>query len=196
MGEATERALAEVAAARAVLSSEVDELEAAARSALDLKAKVRRSPAKAAGLVGGAAFLAVGGPKRILRGFSHRLRGTPAPASLLPEEIQKAVDGLGPDAAAVRGRLEREFAAYLAAQRKEGKLGGAGSSAWKLFDTLAGPIGAQASRRLIERFLAADPDRPRAAPSGAVTTAAPSDPSSGRRPAAVPVAKRSSPPSR
>ena len=167
MGEATERALAEVAAARAALGGQVDELEAATRSALDIKAKVRRSPAKAVGMVGGAAFLATGGPKRVLRGLSRRVRGTPAPKALLPQEIQRAVYGLGPDGPAVKARLEREFAAYLAAQRKAGKLtGGPSSSIWKLFDALAAPIGAQAAKRLIEQFLAADPGRPGRGPSG------------------------------
>ena len=179
MDQATERALAEVGAARAALDTQLDELDAAARSALDVRAKVRRSPAKAAGLVGGAAFLATGGPRRVLRRFGRRVRGTPAPTSLLPAEIQRAVDGLGADAPAVRARLEREFAAYLAAQRKAGKLAqGPSSSLWKLFDAMAGPIGAQAAKRLIQRFLAADPASPMAggAPTAGGTTpkAAPS----------------------
>lgn len=161
MDQATDRALAEVAAARAALDTQLDELEGAARSALDVRAKVRRSPAKAAGLVGGAAFLATGGPRRVLRRIGRRVRGTPAPKSLLPAEIQRAVDGLGADAPAVRARLEREFAAYLAAQRKAGKLAqGPSGSLWKLFDAMAAPIGAQAAKRLIERFLAADPGSP------------------------------------
>ncbi|HEX5465776.1 MAG TPA: hypothetical protein VFW92_03770 [Candidatus Limnocylindrales bacterium] len=160
-GDPVAAARAQVAGAREAFGAEIDELDSAARSAFDVKAKIKESPAKAAGLVGGAAFLAAGGPKRVLRGVVHRVRGTPAPKSLLPKEIQRTVDGLGPDAAAVRARLEREFAAYLDAQRKGGKLpGGPAGSAWKLFDALAAPIGAQAARRLIERFLAADPDRP------------------------------------
>lgn len=161
MGEATERALAEVAAARATLGAEVDELSSATRSALDIPAKVRRNPAKAAGLVGGAAFLAAGGPKRVLRRLSRRLRGSPpTPPSLLPEEIQRAVESLGADAPAVKARLEREFADYLAAKRKDARgAPTAVNSFWKLFDAMAGPIGSQAARRLVEQFLAADPDR-------------------------------------
>jgi hypothetical protein len=161
MGEATERALAEVAAARATLGAQVDELDSAARSALDVRAKLRRNPVKAAGLVGGAAFLATGGPKRVLRGVSRRLRRTPpAPRSLLPEEIQHAVESLGADAPAVKARLEREFADYLAAKRKDARgAPNAVNSFWKLFDSMAGPIGSQAARRLVEQFLAADPKR-------------------------------------
>ena len=60
MGEQTRTAREEVLAARAALSSEVDELGSAARSAVDIPAKVRRNPAQTAGLAAGAAFFALG----------------------------------------------------------------------------------------------------------------------------------------
>ena len=168
MGEATRRAAQEVIAAREGLANEVDELGSAARSALDIPAKVRRHPARTAGLAGGAAFIVAGGPKRVLRGVGRRLRRKPpAPHSLLPPEIERAVADLGPDAAAVRVRLEREFAAYLEARgRDRAAEPGPTRSLWKLFDAAAGPLGQQIARRLVERFLAADPDR---APAGDAT---------------------------
>jgi len=48
VGTRTDAALAEVVAARAGLAGEVDRLEAAGRAAVDIPAKIKRSPAKAA----------------------------------------------------------------------------------------------------------------------------------------------------
>ncbi|HEX5450920.1 MAG TPA: hypothetical protein VFW86_00895 [Candidatus Limnocylindrales bacterium] len=163
MGEATERALQEVAAARAGLTVQVDELASATRSAVDIPAKVRRNPLRSAGLAGGAAFLAVGGPKRVLRGALDRFgrrRKAPAPLSLLPDEVQRAVEDLGADAAGVRDQLERQFADFLDARRRErGEAPGGRQSFWRLFDVFSGVLGGAVARRLVERFLAADPNR-------------------------------------
>jgi hypothetical protein len=81
---------------------------------VDVPAKIRRSPAKAAAAVGGAAFLVVGGPRRVFRAGKRAVVGAPPPlpASMLPEEIEKTLRGLGDDGKAVRGVLERDFAAY------------------------------------------------------------------------------------
>ena len=112
-------ALAEIQAARQALDDERARLGSAARSAVDVRQKVRRNPGKTAGLVGGAAFLAAGGPRRLLRGVRRRVFGAPEPlpASLLPEQVERAVRALGDDGAKVRGALEREFAEYLATTR-------------------------------------------------------------------------------
>ena len=163
MGEATRAARQQVVEARAALGGEVDELGSAARSALDVPAKVRRNPVQTAGLAAGAVFLAVGGPRRVVRGVERRLRGgtPPPPKTLLPKDVERAVDDLGPNAAAVRARLEREFARYLEEQRKEGRLERSPrDSALRLFEAFAIPFGAQASRRLLQRLFAADPTRP------------------------------------
>ncbi len=118
-------ARAEIAAARGALLDEVDALQASARAAVDIPARIRREPIKAAGVAAGAGFLALGGPKKIVRGVRRRVRrllGRPAdplPASLLPDEVERIVRRLGDDGAAVRATLEHDFAGYVDQKRKE-----------------------------------------------------------------------------
>jgi hypothetical protein len=97
-----------------VLADELETLEASARAAADVPAKIRRSPGKAAAIVGGTAFLALGGPKRVFRAGRRAVTGAPEPLpkSMLPEEVDKTLRKLGDDGAKVRGALERDFAAY------------------------------------------------------------------------------------
>ena len=71
MGTEAEAARAEVVAAREAFSAELVRLEAAGRAAVDIKAKVKRNPAKAAGLAAGAGFLAIGGPLKVVRGVGR-----------------------------------------------------------------------------------------------------------------------------
>ncbi len=114
MATETDAARDRVLAARAGLSDELETLEASARAAADVPAKIRRSPGKAAGIMGGAAFLALGGPRRVFRAGKRAVTGAPAPMpdSLLPDEIEKTLRKLGGDGDKVRGALERDFAAY------------------------------------------------------------------------------------
>jgi hypothetical protein len=95
-------------------------MNTATREAVDIPAKIRRAPAKSAALAGGAAFVVLGGPRRIARRLRKAVRGEPAPmpSSMLPKDIDKAIRSLGRDGDAVRGALERSFAGYLA---KNGK---------------------------------------------------------------------------
>jgi hypothetical protein len=113
---ATAAALDDVVAARQALADELVRLEASFRSAVDIKAKVKRSPGKAAAAVGGTAFVVLGGPRKTLRAVRHRVFGKPdpLPPSLLPDQVEKAVQALGDDGTKVRGALEREFAAFVA----------------------------------------------------------------------------------
>jgi hypothetical protein len=163
MGEATREARKQVEAARQDLAREVDELGSAARSAFDIPAKVRKNPVQTVGIGAGVVLLAVGAPRRGLRWVERRLRGgkPEAPPSVLPKEVKRAIDDLGPDAYAVRARLEREFVKFLEKERKEGRLERSPrDSVLRLLEAFAVPFGAQASRRLTERLFAADPDRP------------------------------------
>ena len=130
VGEGTSPARAEVVAAREALLAargQVDEelvrLEASARAAVDIRAKVRRNPVKAAGLAAGAGFLAVGGPKRLFRRAKRAVMGPaePLPKSMLPKEIDAALGKLGDDGDRVRGTIEREFARYLDDRAEERK---------------------------------------------------------------------------
>ncbi|MDA8236639.1 MAG: hypothetical protein M0T75_01955 [Chloroflexi bacterium] len=116
----TVAALDEVAAARAALGDELVRLEATARAAVDVRARVRRHPGRAAAAAVGTAFVVLGGPRRVLRSAKRRVFGAPdpLPPSLLPDEVEKAVRALGDDGAKVRGALEREFAAFVDTHRK------------------------------------------------------------------------------
>jgi hypothetical protein len=102
-------------AAREDLEDELERLEAAARAAIDVRAKVRRHPVRTAGIAAGTGFVVLGGPRKVLRGARNAIFGKPdpLPEAMLPEEIEKAVRALGEDGAKVRGALERDFAAYL-----------------------------------------------------------------------------------
>jgi hypothetical protein len=123
-------ARAQVLAAREALDEELVRLEASARAAVDIPAKIKRNPGKTAGLAAGAGFLAIGGPKRVFRRAKRAVRGPeePLPTSMLPKEIDAALGSLGTDGERVRGVIEREFAGYLKATepaRRSRNLGGA-----------------------------------------------------------------------
>ncbi len=121
MATETDAARDRVLAARASLGEELETLEASARAAIDIPARIKRSPAKAAAVVGGTAFLALGGPKRIFRAGKRAVTGEPEPLppSMLPKEIDKSLRALGDDGKKVRGALERDFAAYAKQRAKD-----------------------------------------------------------------------------
>jgi hypothetical protein len=110
-----------VLAAREAFGAELESLEASARTAVDIPAKVKRNPGKTAAFAGGAAFLALGGPRRVFRAGKRAVTGEPDPLpdSMLPKEIEKALKNLGDDGAKVRGALERDFAAYAKQRQKD-----------------------------------------------------------------------------
>jgi hypothetical protein len=162
MGEPLAEARQEVVNARQAAASELDELGDSFRAAIDIPAKIRRNPLKTAGLAGGAAFLALGGPKRMLKGVERRL--FPARAdrikSLLPEDVARAVDRLGEDAEGVRSHLERDFKAFLD-KRHPSEQPNARRSLWRTYDIMLGSIGSLAARELAKRLFEAPTDRPR-----------------------------------
>ena len=106
MATETDAARDRVLEARAALGEELETLEASVRAAADIPAKIRRNPARAAAVAGGAGFLAIGGPRRVLRAGRRAVFGAPAPfpKSMLPEEIDKSLRRLGDDGDKVRGR--------------------------------------------------------------------------------------------
>jgi hypothetical protein len=152
---ATIAALAEVVAARAALDDEIVRLEATARAAVDIRAKVKRNPGRTAAAVGGTAFVVLGGPRRVFRGVRHRVFGAPdpLPPSLLPDQVEKAVRALGDDGTKVRGALEREFAAFVDTNRK-------GDSKFTRRVLLTGgiPIASQIGREIVKRVFDAPED--------------------------------------
>jgi hypothetical protein len=110
-------------AARGSLDEELLRLEASGRAAVDIKAKVKRNPVKAAGLAAGAGFVVVGGPQRLFRRAKRAVMGPeePLPKSMLPKDIEKQLKKLGTDGDRVRGTIEREFARYLDDKAEERK---------------------------------------------------------------------------
>jgi hypothetical protein len=159
MDETTAAARQQVVEARAALLVEVDELGAATRTALDIPAKVRKNPVKFAAGAGGLAFLVLGGPQRSARRVVRTLRGgrTRPPKSVLPDEIERLVADLGGDREQVRARLDREFADYLALQKKGGRLrSGASNTFWRGANVFTTVFAANAAGRLAQRLFAGD----------------------------------------
>jgi len=148
-----------IVASRASLDREFMNLEASARAAVDVRAKVKANPVKAAGLAAGVGFVAVGGPKKLFRRAKAAVVGPeePLPVSMLPKEIDKSLNKLGTDGAKVRGTIEREFAAYLeekAEERKSRDLGGAIAA---LLLTAGRPFISRYAKQLAEQIASSDP---------------------------------------
>ncbi len=165
MGEGTSAPRPEVVAAReallasrASLDEELVRLEASARAAVDIPAKVRRHPVKAAGLAAGAGFVVVGGPKRVFRRAKAAVFGPPEPmpTSMLPEEIEKALRKLGSEGDQVRGAIERDFAAYLEEKAPERRRYRLRTDVRDLAYTALRGYVFRTSRALAARALAAD----------------------------------------
>lgn len=110
-----------VLAARADFGEQLQILEASGRAAIDIPAKIRRNPARAAAVAGGVGFLVLRGPQRMIRGTRHAIFGKPAPMpkTLLPEEVDKTLRSLGEDGEKVRSVLERDFALYAKQANKQ-----------------------------------------------------------------------------
>jgi hypothetical protein len=160
VGARADAARAEVLVAREALTTEVERLEAAGRSAVDIPGKVRREPVKTAGLAAGAAFLVAGGPKRVLRRAKRFVVGPddPLPKSMLPPEVDKNLKKMGSDGEKIRGTLEREFAGYLEAHQGERDKRDLGAVLALLLSGISRPLMQQASRRLVGRLFASDDD--------------------------------------
>lgn len=156
------RAQAELLASRAALARELDGLTDATQSALDIPAKIRKDPIRTAALAGGAGFLLLGGPRRVLRSVGRRIlpaRRDPY-AGLLPEEIERILRDSGAAAhPGVREAIATDFAQYLRAKGKVTATSGARASLWRTYDVLVGPLGTVGARMLVERLFAAQADR-------------------------------------
>jgi hypothetical protein len=158
VGAPTDAARAEVVARRQLLLDEVVSLEAAGRSAVDVKAMVRRSPGRTAALAAGTAFLVLGGPKRTYRMMRRAVLGPRAdlPKSMLPRQIDRALRSLGEDGEQVRGLLEREFALYLAKSRPEREARDLKGTISELGGNVLRPVTAEAGKRLAKELFHPD----------------------------------------
>jgi hypothetical protein len=158
VGTEAEAARAEVVAAREAFSAELVRLEAAGRAAVDIKAKVKRNPAKAVGLAAGAGFLAIGGPLKVVRGVGRALRGKkePLPPSLLPKQVDAALRSLGEDGEKVRGTLEREFASFIEKRKPDEDKGIVAGITGALASSLIGPASRSLAKRMASQLVNVD----------------------------------------
>jgi hypothetical protein len=158
VGAETDAARAEVLASRAALLDEVQRLEASARAAVDIPSKVRRAPAKTAGLAAGTAFVVLGGPQRLYRRARRAVFGPNAdlPKSLLPKDIEKTVRKLGRDGDKVRGTLEREFAHYLDERSKVRRDSDAAALATTIAANVLKPVSSRLGKQLAARLFEPD----------------------------------------
>ena len=158
MGARADAARAEVLVAREALVEEVERLEAAGRSAVDIPTKVKKEPVKTVGLAAGAAFLIAGGPQRVFRRVKRAIVGPEEdlPKSMLPPEVDKTLQKLGSDGEKIRGTLEREFAEYLEAHKAERDKRDLGAVTALLLSAVSRPLIQQASRRMVGRLFATE----------------------------------------
>lgn len=146
-----------VLAARAAFDAELTGLGASAREAVDIPAKVRRSPAKAAAIAGGIAFVVMRGPQRVWGAFRSKVFGRrrPMPDRMLPKEIEKTLDKLGKDGDKVRGTIERDFADYVKQRQRDRR-----AIPTVLLLAAARPVISAAARRTAEYLTAPPSDQP------------------------------------
>jgi hypothetical protein len=158
VGARTDAARAEVLAAREQLVEEVERLEAAGRSAVDIPSKIRHAPAQTAGAAAGAVFLLAGGPQRLLRRARRAVLGPQAdiPKSMLPKEVEKELRKLGDDGEKVRRILEREFASYLEDRSKVRRERDLSAVMALLASAALKPAVTRAGRELAERLFSPD----------------------------------------
>lgn len=154
MATETDAARDRVLAARSALGEELEALEASAREAVDIPAKIKRSPAKAAAIAGSAGFVALGGPKRLFGRARRAVFGPTAdlPKRMLPDEIEKTLRKLGDDGDKVRGAIERDFASYAKEAEKDRGITPLLSSA------IAKPLLSRAGKAAAEWFFRTDDD--------------------------------------
>lgn len=181
MGARTDQARVEVTAARSGLLDEAEALRGSAVAAADLPARAREDPLRYGAIVGGALFLALGGPRRILRRLRRLLLGAPAPKSLLPEEIERAVEGLGRDSDTVRRQLEREFAEYLEARQAEREKTALSGTLLAIAGAAMNVAAREAGKRIVEEFLASRDAADGTAPAGTAEAPASGAATTGRR---------------
>lgn len=155
MASETDAARDRVIAARAELAEELQVMEASARAAVDIPARIKRSPAKAAAVAGGAGFLVLKGPQRLFGAVRRAVRGPAAdmPRSMLPDEVEKTLRKLGPDGDAVRGALERDFADYAKQSAKE-----RAGLRRTLLMSVGAPLLTRGAKTAAELLLKPDPD--------------------------------------
>ena len=166
MGTRTDQAREQVIAARQELLEEADGMRRSALEAVDLPAKAREDPLRFGALAAGGAFVALGGPRRVLGRLRRTILGAPAPKSLLPKDIEKAVEGMGGDPETVKRRLEREFAGYLEEHRADRERRMVSSTLLGVAGAFVAAFSQRAAKRLAAELLAPRDRQVTASPDG------------------------------
>jgi hypothetical protein len=144
--------LAEVLAARGALFHEGERLEAAARSAMDVKASIRRDPVRIAGLAAGTGFVLASGPQRVWRIARDRIRPRQT-GPVLPPTLDRIFSGLGADGPEAAKELVGLIGASgRPASRRGSRIGGLISGSVFL------PLGLRFGRQLAAKLTEIDPD--------------------------------------
>jgi len=121
---------------------------------VDIPAKVRRNPVRTVGLAGGAAFLFLGGPKRLAKAAEARFfpkRAERVP-TVLPKDVEETINRLEPEKREqVRAHLERDFYTYLKREHPE-EPANARRSLWRTYDLFVGIVGVAAARELVKKL--------------------------------------------
>ena len=154
MAQSAAEARQEVENARRGVEKELDDLGTAARAAVDIPAKIRRNPVRTVGLAGGAAFLFLGGPKRVAKAAEARLfpKRVEKRDRALPKNVQATLAKLEPEEREkVEAHLERDFAAYLNREHPT-EPANARQSLWKTYDLMLGVVGLAAARELAKKL--------------------------------------------
>lgn len=160
MGARTDAARAQVLARRGELVDEVERLEASARAAADIPAKIKRNPVKTVGAAGGAAFLLLGGPQRVFRRARRAVLGPKAdlPRTMLPKEVDRTLRRLGDDGDRVRATVEREFAKWLRERARIGTESDAKGAAMAILMLALKPAATQVGKQLAKQVANPDPE--------------------------------------
>ncbi len=169
MATATEESRRKVIAARAALTPELDELAASTRAAVDIPAKVRRNPVQTAALAAGAGFLAIGGPRRVLRATVGRAlpRKRGRYDGLLPKDIERVIkQRAGRDAPDIQDGLEEDFAEFLNRKKGEKPPPTIADSVLRTYDSMIGPLASRAAFEAARRLFAPLPDEGAQGPDG------------------------------
>ena len=154
MAQSPAEARQEVEDARRAVEKELDDFGIAARAAVDIPAKIRRNPVRTVGLAGGAAFLFLGGPKRLAKAAEARFfpKRAEERERALPRNVQATLAKLEPEQREkVEAHLERDFAAYLNREHPT-EPANARQSLWKTYDLLVGIVGVAAARELVKKL--------------------------------------------
>jgi hypothetical protein len=178
VGETIDQTRLEIAAQRAELETTAGRL----RDALDLPRRLRENPGAVIGVGAVAAFLVVGGPRRLVRMLRKGMAPHAAEEAYdaLPESMQAWVSTLageaGSKSSAARDAMVEELRRWrrdpikdrkarkeLARQMVEGPAGPA-RTAWTAAETALTLVAAALARKAIARFLT---DQPAARPTGA-----------------------------